>query len=68
MPTIAEKIQEETPEEDPPVTTVDREFIPIGARGKLQWIFVLTVASTDEEINAQGPGRLFLVKENMFVT
>ena len=44
--------------EDPPQITVEDEFIPIGARGKVHWNFAITAASTDAEINAQGPGSL----------
>ena len=57
FPTIKEKTQEEVVE-DPPQITVEDEFIPIGARGKVHWNFAITAASTDAEINAQGPGSL----------
>ena len=41
----------------PPVTAED-EFIPIGARGKVHWKFVLTAATTDKDISGKGPGSL----------
>lgn len=57
MPTIAEKPQDDSID-DPPMIMAEEEFIPIGARGKVEWKFVLTAATTDQEINGQGPGSL----------
>ena len=43
---------------EPPPVTAEEEFIPIGARGKVQWEFVLTAATTYDKINAERPGSL----------
>ena len=43
---------------DPPPVTAEDEFIPIGAREKVQWKLILTAVTTDDKINAKGPGRL----------
>ena len=58
MPTIEENTPEEPIVVDPTAIRTEEEFIPIGARGKVHWTFAITAASTDEEINAQGPGSL----------
>ena len=58
MPTITENPQEEWTKVEPPIIAEEEEFIPIGACGKVTWTFVLTAATTDDEIVKQGPGSL----------
>ena len=58
MPPIVEHAQGEPGGDDPPLISPEEEFVPIGARGKVHWDFVLTAATADSEIATQGPGSL----------
>ena len=58
MPTIEETKKDDRQDDAPPLTPAEEEFIPIGAKGKVHWAFTITAATTDDEINAQGPGAL----------
>ena len=58
MPTILEKPHQDLTEDEPPIIYVEEEFIPIGARSKVHWSFVLTAGTTDDDIYKQGPGSL----------
>ena len=61
MPPMAETEadQEESHEtSQDSIITKDEEFIPIGARGRPQWKFILTRDMTDSQIFKQGLGGL----------
>ena len=59
IPSITENSgTDKTEEEDQPEIRAEEEFIPIGARGKVQWKIAITAVTTDAEINSQGPGSL----------
>ena len=42
----------------PPTQPPETEFTPIGKRGKVDWKFVLTAGTTDDNIFKKGPGCL----------
>ena len=61
MPSIDETIEEKgssTAGKDVIEINEEEEFIPIGARGKVQWKFAITAATTDSKIDGDGLGSL----------
>lgn len=58
MPTIEEQSLEVNSGPEQEESTEEEDFIPVGARGKVHWPFVITTDTTDTEIRGQGPGRL----------